>query len=173
MDYEYRCVGDSSDDTGATGLWEAVGAVPETDPVFEGKLTDIVCNAPDLVLDKAMYNQVRDNWFCTSALYYNNWLCTPELYCRSAWRSSVWRWGVTRGLLMWTQTQMSQLSSLRATAFFCVTGIPSSTSTPGEASSLSVKIKVQVQVKTRLNSHSLTLQHAQIPGTTPSIIMDQ
>ena len=157
MDYEYRCVGDSSDDTGATGLWEAVGAAPETDPVIDGRLTDIVCNAPDLVLDKAMYNQVRDNWFCTPALYYNNRLCTPKLYCRSAWRSSVWRWGVTRGLLMWTQTQKSRLSSLRATVCSCVTGIPSSTSTPGEASSLSVMIMVHVKVQ---NQVEIPLTHS-------------
>merc|ERR1712227_719825 len=52
-DYEYKCVQGSDENTGA---WEAVGEDPGAIDV-DGKLTDIICNAPDLVLNKAMYDQ--------------------------------------------------------------------------------------------------------------------
>ena len=53
-DYEYKC-NKGSDDT--TGVWEAVGEDPEAIDENTNALKDVTCNAKDLVLDKAIYEQ--------------------------------------------------------------------------------------------------------------------
>ena len=53
-DYEYTC--DGVEEGSDQGVWKVIGEDPGAVDA-DGKLTDVICNAPDLVLNKAMYEQ--------------------------------------------------------------------------------------------------------------------
>ena len=55
-DYEYTC--DGGDEGSDQGVWKIVGDEdPEAVDEATNALKDVICNAPDLVLNKAMYDQ--------------------------------------------------------------------------------------------------------------------